>query len=48
MIFSIEPMSLAGDDCLLTVKTEHKFLADDECLFILKSEHMLLTYHITL
>ena len=46
--FSIEPMSLAGDDCLLTMKTEHMFLADDECLFILKSEHMFLADDITL
>ena len=46
--FSIEPMSLADDDCLLTMKTEHMFLADDECLFILKSEHMFLADDITL
>jgi len=46
--FSIKPMSLADDDCLLTMKTEHKFLADDECLFILKSEHMFLADDITL
>ena len=46
--FSIEPMSLADDDCLLIMKTEHMFLADDECLFILKSEHMFLADDITL